>query len=817
MKRFFFMLLLQCTAIFSFGQFSVSGIVKNEAGEPLPGAHVVLNNNYRGMPAGEDGRFQFTKMKVGNYELQVSFIGYTKKKIPVQVSKSVNLEIVLNRSGMLTEEVLVEATRAGDRTPVAKTTVSKETLEELNIGQDIPYLLSMIPSFVITSDAGTGIGYTNFRIRGTDLNRINVTINGIPMNDAESHGTWFVDIPDLSESTDNIQVQRGVGTSTNGAAAFGASLNLQTNSLNKEAYARYKTSTGSFNTWKNTISAGTGLINDRFSVDVRLSKVSSDGFVDRATSDLKSFFISTGYFSEKTILKLNVFSGFEETYQAWNGVPSVKLNNDAEGMELYRDHWLWSSSSERENQIRYDQMVKADARTYNLYTYDHEVDHYQQDYYQLHFSHEFNPSLHLNASLYLTRGKGYYENFEYDEDYLKYRMTAPSPDAVTDLVKRKWLDNDLYGGVFSLQYEKEKSSATFGGGYNTYDGAHYGNVIWAANYGNNEMNHEWYRGKGLKKDFNVYGKYLYQLSRSVSLYADMQYRNINYDIDGIDDDLRDVTQSHNYHFFNPKGGIYYRPDQSQEAWLSYGRANREPNRSNFVDADPDGKQPVSETLNDFEAGYTYKTNLFLLGANLYYMRYNDQLIQTGEINDVGSPIMVNADDSYRTGIELSGGLKISRSLNWDIHATFSRNKIKNFTEYVDNWDSGNQDAFGLGKTDLAFSPETIVNSQISFKPHKSLSISMLSNYVGDQHIDNSSNDDRKLDSWFVSNLKVDYQLKNALFEEVKLHLLVNNLFNEEYESNAWVYSYIYGGERYRMDGYFPQAGIHFLTGITVRF
>ncbi len=811
------MLLLQCTAIFSFGQFSVSGIVKNETGEPLPGANVILNNNYRGMPAGEDGRFQFTKLKAGNYELQVSFIGYAKKKIPVQVNKSVNIEIVLNRSGMLTEEVLVEATRAGDRTPVAKTTVSKSTLDELNMGQDIPYLLSMTPSFVITSDAGTGIGYTNFRIRGTDLNRINVTINGIPMNDAESHGTWFVDIPDLAESTDNIQVQRGVGTSTNGAAAFGASLNLQTNSLNKEAYTQYKTSTGSFNTWKNTISAGSGLINNRFSIDVRLSKVSSDGFVDRAASDLKSFFISTGYFSEKTILKVNIFSGIEETYQAWNGVPSVKLNNDAEGMERYRDHWLWSSSSERENQIRYDQIVKADARTYNLYTYDNEVDHYQQDYYQLHFSHEFNPFLHLNTSLFLTRGKGYYENFEYDEDYFKYGMIAPAPNAITDLVKRKWLDNDLYGGVFSLQYEKGKSSFTLGGGYNTYDGDHYGNVIWAANYGNNEKNHEWYRGNGLKKDFNVYGKYLYQLSGSVSLYADMQYRDINYDIGGIDDDLRDVTQSHNYHFFNPKAGIYYRPDQSQEAWFSFGRANREPNRSNFVDADPEGKRPVSETLNDFEAGYTLKTDHFLLGANLYYMHYKDQLILTGEINDVGSPIMVNADHSYRAGIELSGGVKISRNLNWDIHATLSRNKLENFTEYVDNWDSGSQDAFHLGKTDLAFSPKTIINSQISFRPHKSFSISMLSNYVSDQYIDNSSNDDRKLNSWFVSNLKLDYQLQNVLFEEVKLHLLVNNLFDEEYESNAWVYSYIYGGERYKMDGYFPQAGIHFLAGITIQF
>ncbi|MEL7588676.1 MAG: TonB-dependent receptor [Prolixibacteraceae bacterium] len=817
MRRFFLVLLLHAAAIFSFGQFSVSGVVKNEAGEILPGTNVILNGNYKGMPADERGRFQFNRLKAGNYVLQASFIGYTRKEIPLHVDQNVELEIRLSPSGILTEEVLVEATRAGDRTPVAKTTLDKAAIEERNMGQDIPYLLTMTPSFVASSDAGTGIGYTNFRIRGTDVNRINVTINGIPMNDAESHGTWFVDVPDMAESAENIQVQRGVGTSANGAAAFGASLNLQTNTLNKKAYAGYKTSAGSYNTFKNTVSAGSGLINDHFSMDVRLSKVSSDGFIDRGSSDLKSFFVSTGYFSEKTILRMNVFSGIEETYQAWNGVPSVKLNNDMEGMERYRDHWLWSSNSERENQIRYDDMLKSDARTYNLYTYAHEVDHYQQDYYQLHFSHEFNPSLHLNASLFLTQGKGYYENYDYDEDYADYSMNSPAEGAVTDLVKRKWLDNDLYGGIFSLHYEQGNSSLTFGGGYNTYDGDHFGNVIWAANYGNNDINHEWYRGTGLKKDFNIYGKYLYQLSESVSLYGDLQYRRIDYDITGIDDDLRDVAQSHRYDFFNPKAGIYYRPDQSHEAYLSYGRANREPTRGNFIDADPAGKQPVSEALNDFEAGYTYKTSVFLLGANLYYMAYDDQLIQTGEINDVGSPIMVNVSDSYRTGVELSGGLKISRSLNWDLHATFSRNKIKNFTEYVDNWDTGEQDALQLGKTDLAFSPEVIVNSQISFKPHRSLNIALLSNYVSDQYIDNTSSEDRKLDPWLVSNLKVDYQLKNPLFDQLKLHLLVNNLFDEKYESNAWVYSYNFGDERYKMDGYYPQAGIHFLAGVTIGF
>ena len=818
MKRLVWMLLMQCFAAYSYAQFTVTGTVKNESGEPLIGANLVLSGNYKGTSTNEVGAFSFTKVKAGNYTLQASFIGFEKQSIQFQLTGDQTQDVVLKSLNVLAEEVFVSATRAGDKVPVAKTTIDKATIDNRNIGQDIPYLLSMTPSFVATSDAGAGVGYTNFRIRGSDLNRINVTINGIPMNDAESHGTWFVDMPDLAGSTDNIQVQRGVGTSTNGAAAFGASINLQTTTINKEAYAEYKTSAGSFSTFKNSVSAGTGLINGKFTVDARLSKVSSDGFIDRASSDLKSFFVSAGYYSANTILKVNIFSGFEETYQAWNGVPSVKLNNDQAGMERYRDHWLWNSHFDRENQIRYNELLASDARTYNFYTYDNEVDHYQQDYYQLHFSHQFNHALNINAALFYTHGEGYYENYNYDAEYADYTMEAPNPqDAISDMVTRKWLDNDFYGATFSLNYEKDKSTFTLGGAYNTYDGHHFGQVVWAQYYGNNDKDHEWYRGTGLKKDLNVYAKYNYQLSDVINLYVDLQYRNINYDIGGIDDDLRDLTQSHVYNFFNPKFGVFYRPNDAQEAYLSFSRANREPNRSNFVDADPNGKQPVSESLNDFEAGYTYKTSKFFLGANLYYMNYKDQLIQTGEINDVGSAMMVNVDDSYRAGIELSGGLKITRNLNWDANVTFSQNKIKSFTEYVDDWDTGGQKAYGLGKTDLAFSPDIILNSQISLRPAKALNVSLLSNYVSDQYIDNSSNEDRKLDAWFVSNLKVDYTVKCQFFDQVKLHLMVNNLFDTEYESNAWVYSYIYGGNRYKMDGYFPQAGTHFFAGIDFKF
>ncbi|WP_163708602.1 TonB-dependent receptor [Mangrovibacterium lignilyticum] len=835
MKKISFLLIMLCMATFSFAQFSISGVVKNTDNEVLPGANVVIAGTYTGTVADPNGKFELKNLKAGNYEILVSFIGYDKTSQTVKlVDQSKSVVITLEYSGIMTEEVLVSATRAGDKTPVAKSSVDRATIENRNMGQDIPYLLTMTPSYVATSDAGAGVGYTNFRIRGTDLNRINVTVNGIPMNDAESHGTYFVDIPDLAGSIDNIQVQRGVGTSTNGAAAFGATINLQTTTLNKEPYAEVKSSAGSFGTFKNSVAAGTGLMG-KFAFDARLSKVTSDGFIDRASSDLKSFFVSGGYYSENTILKVNIFSGFEETYQAWYGVPSAKLNNDQAEMQRYLDHWLWSGS-ERENQKRYDDLINSDARTYNFYTYENAVDHYQQDHYQLHFSHKFSEYLNLNAALHYTYGRGYYENYEYDQDYADYQMTAPSGIDMTDLVARKWLDNDFYGATYSLNYDDGKNAFTFGGGYNEYDGRHFGRVIWAQYMGDNVIENdwyggtsidsefEWYRSRGVKKDFNLFGKYNLQITKALSLYADMQYRHIDYSINGIDDDLRDISQKHKFDFFNPKLGIYYKPNAQNQAYVSYAQAHREPNRSNFVDADPAGKQPVYETLNDFEAGYTFLNRNFSIGANLYYMLYKDQLIQTGEINDVGSAIMVNVDDSYRTGIELMGGVKITRSLKWDVNATFSQNKIKNFTEHVDNWDywydtenEPYQYVNDLGKSDLAFSPGVIVNSLLSLQAAKGLSISLLSNYVSDQYIDNSSDENRKLDAWFVNNLKVDYTIKGNFFKAIKLHLMVNNLFDTEYESNAWVYSYYTGGTRYKMDGYFPQAGINFFAGIDFKF
>jgi len=814
MKRIYLTLLLQCAVFLAIAQFTLKGTVKNETGERLIGANLAISNSFNGTTTDLNGNYQFKNLKNGNYQLVISYIGYEKQTQEVRLTGNQTLDVVLKQDHILAEEVLVSATRVKEKTPVAFATVEKSEIKDKNMGQDIPYLLGLTPSFVATSDAGTGVGYTNFRIRGTDLNRINVTINGIPMNDAESHGTWWVDIPDLASSTDNIQVQRGVGTSANGAAAFGASINLQTTTINKDAFAEYSTSAGSFGTMKHSVGVGSGLIKEKFTFDARLSKVRSDGFIDRAYADLKSFFLSGGYFTENTIVKLNVFSGLEDTYQAWNGVPSVRLNDDLAGMQRYADHWLYS-------QKQVDEMIASDSRTYNLYTYENEIDYYQQDHYQFLFSHRLNEAWHVNASLFYTAGNGYYEQFkegETLEDYLISPIVIGDETIEdSDLIRRKWLDNDFYGTTFSVNHRQETRDFTFGGGYNVYDGDHFGKVIWMRNAGNSQMNHEWYRGTGLKKDFNVYAKYNYELTEDLNLFADLQYRTINYAIDGTDDDLRDLKQAHKFEFFNPKVGIFYQLGERQNLYANFARANREPNRDNYVDADPEGKQPTFETLNDFELGYKYTSNRLALGVNAYYMLYQNQLILTGEINDVGGPIMVNVDDSYRAGLELMAGMKLTEKLKWDVNLTLNKNKISDFTDYVDDWDNGGQIENKLGTTDLAFSPEMIANSQLSWLAAKGLNVGLQTYAVSKQYIDNTSSEDRKLNGYLLNNLKMTYRVPQNFAQELNLHFMVNNLFDTQYENNAWVYSYVLGGQRYTMDGYFPQAGLHFLAGIDIKF
>ena len=813
MKKLFFLLFVQYVSVFAFAQHNLSGVITGD-GETLAGAGVVIENTFYGVAADSDGRFEFKNLKSGDYTLRVSFIGYETQRLTVTLDKTQEISVVLQPGIVITEEIIVSATRVNEKSPFAYSNISKNEIADRNMGYDIPYLLQLSPSFIATSDAGAGVGYTNFRIRGTDLNRINVTVNGIPLNDAESHGTWFVDQPDLASSLDNIQIQRGVGTSTNGAAAFGATINLQTNTLREDAYAEYSSALGSFNTFRNSVSAGTGLIDKKFTFDTRLSKVSSDGFVDRAFSDLKSFFVSGGYYTENTIMKINVFSGLEKTYQSWNGVPSVRLKNDLAGMQQYEDNGLYTPK-ETQN------MINSNSRTYNYYTYKNQIDYYQQDNYQLHFSHKLNTNLNLNIAGHYTRGSGYYENFKARRNFADYQLEYPviGNDTIfkTDLVNQKWLVNDFYGFTYALNYNRQKTDFTFGGGWNTYNGDHFGKVIWAQYLGNVGTDNEWYRGNGLKKDFNVYSKLYYELLKELNLFVDLQYRRIDYKITGIDDDLRDIAQQHDFNFFNPKFGFSFQPEANQKAYLSYAVANREPSRANYIDANPSGKQPVHETMHDWELGYSYLSSQFTASANFYYMNYKNQLVLTGQINDVGAPVMVNVDKSYRAGLELQVGWKLSKSLQWNVNATFSRNKISNFTEYVDNWDTWGQEVLELGATDLSFSPNLTGNSQIVFSPIKNIDISLVSSYVGKQFIDNTSNSDRILDAYFINNLKANYSFKTNWFEGITLHVMINNLLNEKYESNAWVYSYYLGGERFKQDGYFPQADRNFMFGVDFKF
>lgn len=792
------MLLVQLIAVVAFGQINLSGIVKGD-GEALAGASVVIDKTFYGISTQPDGSFEFKNLKPGDYTLNVSFIGFETEKIKVALNANKSIEVDLTPNVVMTDEILVSATRAGSKTPVAYNTVAKEEIARRNMGQDIPFLLNLTPSFVTTSDAGAGVGYTNFRIRGTDLNRINISVNGIPLNDSESHGTWFVNMPDMASSLDNVQVQRGVGTSTNGAAAFGATVNLQTNALTKDAYGEFKTAAGSFNTFKNTLSAGTGLLNDHFTVDVRLSKITSDGYVDRASSDLKSFFVSGGYYAENTVVKLNVFSGKEVTYQAWNGIPSSMLDTD-------RTYNPSGEYTDENGETQY---------------YENEVDNYQQDHYQLHFSHKFGGAWNINASAHYTYGRGYYESYKDGEDLEDYKLdpiqVGEEVIESTNLVRRKWLDNDFYGLTYSLNYNENRSDFKLGGGYSMYDGDHFGNVIWAQYYGSANPNHEYYRNNGLKKDFNIFAKYNWQVSEKVNLFADLQYRRINYEVDGLDDDFRDITQKHEYNFFNPKLGVFYQPADNQEVYLSFAVANREPNRTALIDYPAGQEPPVHETLRDLELGYNFASSRFSFGANYYYMNYKDQLVLTGQINDVGSAIMVNVDKSYRTGIELQAGVQLAKDFQWNGNTTLSINKIKDFTEYVDNWDTWGQEVYDLGDTDLAFSPNVTANSEFTYTPGENFSISFISQYVGEQYIDNTSSSDRTLDAYFINHLKADYTIKPKLFDEIVLHFMANNLFNHTYESNAWVYSYVWEGERGKIDGYYPQAGAHFMFGIDFKF
>lgn len=688
------------------------------------------------------------------------------------------------------EAVSVSATRVGDKAPVTFSNLDGKEIKKRNLGQDIPILMNYMPAVVTTSDAGAGVGYTGIRVRGSDATRVNVTINGIPYNDAESQGTYWVDMPDFASSAQSIQLQRGVGTSTNGSGAFGASINVLTDAVSKDAYGQIANSIGSFNTRKHTVKFSTGLLNDHFEMSGRLSNIASDGYIDRATADLKSYFLQGAYVDENTLIKALVFGGSEVTYQAWYGLEDPDL---------------------LENDRTYNVAGMYYDEAGNVRFYDNEVDNYKQDHAQLIWNQKWSAEWSTNAALHYTYGRGYYEQYRQDDDFATYGLDPIEIGGetinTTDLIRRRWLDNDFYGGVFSATYNKNNVSVILGGGVNQYLGRHYGEIIWAQYASNSNIRERYYDDNSMKNDMNLYGKVNYDLTSQWSLYADLQYRKVRYTADAPETGNVDDT----FNFFNPKAGVNFTLNDKSSFYASYARANREPNRTDYENG-----SPKPEKLNDFEVGWRYKAPKFKLNSNIYYMLYKDQLVLTGELNDVGSPIRANSGDSYRLGMELDATIVVGTKWMLRPNLALSTNKNKDFYFQRDGV------LTNLGDTNLSFSPQVVAGNMITFMPVGNFQVSILSKYVGEQYMGNIDSDYSKLKSYFINDFNFSYEWQtHKIFKSIVFSGMVNNIFDVKYISNGYFYTYdddwSNPGSVTTIEGagYYPQAGINFLAGITL--
>ena len=671
------------------------------------------------------------------------------------------------------DEVLVSAVRVTAKTPVSFSNLGKKEIKFRNLGQDIPILMNYLPSVVTTSDAGNGVGYTGIRVRGSDATRVNVTINGIPYNDSESHGTYWVNMPDFASSVESLQLQRGVGTSTNGAGAFGASLNMLTDNYAAQSTGEISNSFGSFDTWKHTVKFSTGLMNDHFEIAGRLSAIKSDGFVDRGASDLKSYFLQGTYVGKTTLIKALVFGGNEKTYQSWNGI---------DGETLQKDRTFNSAGAFTDEQ--------GNARFY-----DNETDNYQQDHSQLHWNEKLSTNWNTNFALHYTKGKGFYENYKEDAKFSSYGLTPIVINGTTinrtDLIRQKWLDNDFYGTTFSANYKKEKLDVIFGGGWNKYEGSHFGKVIWSRFASQSELGDKYYDDYAVKIDGNIFAKANYQITDKLSLFGDLQFRSVNYKADGVQANSVDDT----FNFFNPKTGLTFDIDTNNSLYFSYARANREPNRTDY-----EGGNVKPEKLNDFELGWRYVAEKVQFNTNVYYMAYKDQLILTGNLDDVGAPIRSNSEKSYRLGLEVDATIALTSQLIIRPNFTLSANKNKDLA--VEGKD--------YGTTDIAYSPSIIAGNILVYTPIENLHISWLQKFVGEQYMNNIELPAAKLADYFVNDLNVAYTFKpKSIFKEIIVTGLVNNFLDKKYVSNGYMYDiYPY---------YYPQAGINFLAGVTLRF
>ena len=682
-------------------------------------------------------------------------------------------------------DVIVSSVRAKDKNPITFTNVSKQEIAPRNLGQDIPVLLNYLPSVVTTTDAGNGIGYTYMRVRGADGSRINVTLNGVPFNDSESQGTFFVNLPDFASSLESVQLQRGVGTSTNGAGAFGASLNLQTKSFQEKAYAEISNSVGSFASRKHTLAFGTGLHNN-FEMNARISNIASEGFIDRASSNMFGYFFNANYITEKSQIKFMAFGGKEKTYQAWYGIEDPeKLQND----RTFNPAGMYTDAFG------------------NIQFYDNETDNYGQNHFQLHWSEKWSDKWISNVAFHYTIGKGYFEQYREDENLADYNLPSFNGNSISDLVRKRWLDNDFFGTTFSLNYKTAKTDLLFGGAANRYLGNHFGEVVWTQNYVPNA--NRYYDNFGNKDDINFYTKASYNITNKLNLFTDLQYRMVFYEATSVK--FSDVNDT--FRFFNPKAGLSYQLNDKNAFYGYFGIANKEPRRDDYENG-----SVKPERLFDYELGWKYNTKKVKLSANAFYMNYKDQLVLTGALNDVGSPIFTNSGKSYRVGLEVESSIAITNKLILNPNATLSQNKNQDFYFQRDGV------LQNLGNTDIAFSPNFVFGNQLIYLPIKDFQISFLSKFVSEQYMGNIDSNRSKLDAYFVNDLNINYEWKlNKGIQSIVFSSLVNNIFNLEYESNGYFYTYdddwSNPGSTTTIEGtgYYPQAGINFLLGVNLKF
>jgi len=803
----FFALLLPVLAS---AQISVSGkITDQQTGLPLPGATVSIQNSANGTITDAFGKYSLSNLQTGTYALKVSYIGYQSevKSITLRGNQVVNFSLAM--STVVSDEVMVSATRAPANSPTTYTNLNKADIQKNNMGQDLPFLLDQTPSLVVQSDAGAGVGYTYIHIRGSDATRINVTINGIPYNDSEEQAVYFVDLPDFASSVDNIQIQRGVGTSTNGAGAFGASINIQTTTRRDTGYVELNNSAGSYGTVKNTINMGTGLLDGKFSFDGRLSRIVSNGYIDRASSNLQSYFLSGAYYGKNTLIRFNTFGGTEHTYQAWDGDPEDSLKA---GNRTYNELGLEPNGS----------------------YYPNQTDNYTQDHYQLLIDQKISDKISFSGALHYTHGFGYYEEYVPGDSVKNYGLTPAivGGDTVkaTDLTRRLWLNNQFYGVTYNFNYVPQKNlHITVGGAYNQYRNAHYDDIEWTQQTTNITPNYQYADNNAFKTDFNVYTKADYRLG-DVTLWADMQYRHIYYNYFLIDnyDQITSPQQQAILNFFNPKAGITYQVDAKDNLYASFAVGNHEPDRDDYTQATL-GDPPKPENLKDFELGYRTHQGVFTGGINAYYMLYYNQLVLTGALNDVGDQIRSNVKNSFREGLEFDGRLQINSELSWSATAAVSANKVKDFNQALYDYDNNTTVNYQYNETNIAFSPGFVGSSEISYHPVNNAEIAFISKYVGKQYLDNSSNlnppgyaasdptSNRYLNGYLVNGVRLSYNFSVKDVKNIGISLLVNNIFSEKYESNGATYPDIESGKVVNYNYFFPQAPVNFLVGLNLKF